>query len=139
MNTCTWGVMVATFADWLSERLERRGLSIRQFAMQVGVSPEGAGYWVSGHRKPRASHLAAIAAALGATESEVTRVWTDYKTDEEYTGQTVILKPGVVAHMYSPSGERIELTPRLLRILTAAAEPDEELAAVDAETEAGEI
>lgn len=118
---------MATFADWLSERLERRGLSIRQFALKVGVSPEAAGYWISGRSKPRKTQLNSIASVLEISESEVVRAWTDFKTDDE---QTYVLKPGVIAEIYSPGGNRIRLTARLLKVLEAAAEPGEELLTV---------
>ena len=132
------------FGEWLQRMRERRGLTVIALADKSGISKASISQYESGGRFPLRASVAALAVALDLPVEDAMEAAGFVSSSEEgNTGQTVVLKPGVVAHLYSPSGEAIEVTPRLLKILTAYAEPDtEELVGASGEqgkSESGEI
>lgn len=57
------------FSHWLRERLGELGLSQRQFALDVGVSPAGLCYWLQGRQMPESGMLKRIGEMLGGAPS----------------------------------------------------------------------
>jgi transcriptional regulator with XRE-family HTH domain len=55
---------VLEFSDWLRAELERRNVSLKDFADEVGVSKSAVSMWASGKRKPDADTAVRIAAGL---------------------------------------------------------------------------
>lgn len=109
--------MPDVFSEWLTQRLSMRGLSIRQFAIQVGVTPEAAGYWLSGERTPRKRYLPQIADVLGVSPSEVTRLWSGM-----VNGDTKILRTGDMVTLRGPDGKPLLVTDKILKQLELEAE-----------------
>lgn len=66
--------MIQGFADWLTGMLEQRGLTQKQLAATLGVTPAAVNAWAHGRSEPRYEKIAAIAEALGvAVEDAVNR------------------------------------------------------------------
>ncbi|MFD3697165.1 helix-turn-helix transcriptional regulator [Streptomyces sp. NPDC058646] len=59
--------MPTDFADWLAYMLGLRGLSQKDLADAVGVTPAAVNGWVNGRATPRSEKMLAIAAALEVT------------------------------------------------------------------------
>lgn len=144
------------FQKWLADALARNEIDLAELARRVGsdyshlwkiARGDPSKYPTS--RRPGYALTESIGVVLGDKNGALVAAgyWQtegqEESADDSNTGQTVVLRPGVVAHLYSPSGETIEMTPRLLKILTAYAEPDtEELVGASGEqgkSESGEI
>jgi transcriptional regulator with XRE-family HTH domain len=60
-----------TIGEWIKDQLEQRGLSMRAFANQVGVSQPTVSKWIAGKIRPDAASAAKIAVALQVPLHEV--------------------------------------------------------------------
>lgn len=68
--------------DWLFERLEQRGQSLRKLAAYMGLDPSAVSRLVSGERGMKAIEQDKIAAFLGVAASEV----ADHRTASAHPG-----------------------------------------------------
>lgn len=69
------------FASRLSLLLRQRGLSQRDLAEMVGLTPAAISRYVSGERKPKAIILAKIAKSLGVQPEDLTGTCAEQEVD----------------------------------------------------------
>jgi hypothetical protein len=122
--------------------MERRGLELADVARAAEIDYnllyKAANYdpvKYKGSRRLGYENTRAVGKVLGDERGAL--IASEY--DDSDLPQTVVLRPGIIAELYSPGGERIRLSQRLLNVLTAAAEPGEELITVDELPETSEV
>ena len=60
-----------TFGERLANYISRSGMSQKQLADKIGVTPTRLNYWVKDKREPDVFHIKALAKALGITGDEL--------------------------------------------------------------------
>lgn len=64
-------VIRMTFGERLADYITKSGLSQKQLADKIGVTPTRLNYWVKDKREPDVFHIKALAKALGVTGDEL--------------------------------------------------------------------